>query len=112
MKGQTIIEREYFSNYSYIFSTPINCYDLEYRYSFEVLHSEKLENWTFHLFFWRYEIVTYVADQKLFSFSENEEQTCLMWAYEKGHDDIVTLLRHFKRPDEEFSADYTPSGKY
>jgi serine/threonine-protein kinase TNNI3K len=34
-----------------------------------------------------------------------------MWAYEKGHDDIVTLLRHFKRPDEEFSADYTPSGK-
>ena len=35
-----------------------------------------------------------------------------MWAYEKGHDDIVTLLRHFKRPDEEFSADYTPSGKH
>ena len=56
--------------------------------------------------------VQYVANRKLSSFSENEEQTCLMWAYEKGHDDIVTLLRHFKRPDEEFSADYTPSGKY
>ena len=34
-----------------------------------------------------------------------------MWAYEKGHDDIVTLLRHYKRPDEEFTrGDYTPSG--
>ena len=43
---------------------------------------------------------------------ENEDQTCIMWAYEKGHDDIVTLLKHYKRPDEEFAprGDYTPSG--
>ena len=35
-----------------------------------------------------------------------------MWAYERGHDDIVTLLKHYKRPDEEFArGDYTPSGK-
>ena len=34
-----------------------------------------------------------------------------MWAYERGHDDIVTLLKHYKRPDEEFArGDYTPSG--
>ena len=49
-----------------------------------------------------------------FSEKENEEQTCLMWAYEKGHDDIVTLLKHYKRPDEDFAAQrdygYTPSG--
>ena len=47
---------------------------------------------------------------------ENEEQTCLMWAYEKGHDDIVTLLKHYKRPDEEFAPrgdyGYTPSGTH
>ena len=43
---------------------------------------------------------------------DNEEQTCLMWAYERGHDDIVTLLKHYKRPDEDFArGDYTPSGK-
>ena len=35
-----------------------------------------------------------------------------MWAYERGHDDIVTLLKHYKRPDEDFArGDYTPSGK-
>ena len=37
-----------------------------------------------------------------------------MWAYEKGHDEIVTLLKHYKRPDEDFirgGGDYTPSGK-
>ena len=40
-----------------------------------------------------------------------EEQTCLHWAYERGHDDIVTLLKHFRRPDEDYSkGDYTPSG--
>ena len=35
-----------------------------------------------------------------------------MWAYEKGHDEIVTLLKHYKRPDEEIiiGGDYTPSG--
>ena len=43
---------------------------------------------------------------------DNEEQTCLMWAYEQGHDEIVTLLRHYRRPDEDFArGDYTPSGK-
>ena len=50
-------------------------------------------------------------DCHLYLDKENEEQTCLMWAYEKGHDDIVTLLKHYKRPDEEFArGDYTPSG--
>ena len=40
-----------------------------------------------------------------------EEQTCLHWAYERGHDEIVTLLKHFRRPDEDYSkGDYTPSG--
>ncbi|XP_067845881.1 serine/threonine-protein kinase TNNI3K isoform X2 [Heptranchias perlo] len=32
---------------------------------------------------------------------EKDEQTCLMWAYEKGHDAIVTLLKHYKRPEDE-----------
>jgi serine/threonine-protein kinase TNNI3K len=42
---------------------------------------------------------------------ELADQTCLMWAYERGHDDIVTLLKHYRRPDEEYSrGDYTPSG--
>ena len=42
-----------------------------------------------------------------------EEQTCLTWAYERGHDEIITLLKHFRRPEEESSSgrgDYTPSG--
>ena len=42
---------------------------------------------------------------------EYEEQTCLHWAYERGHDDIITLLKHFRRDDEECGrGDYTPSG--
>ena len=42
---------------------------------------------------------------------EYEEQTCLHWAYERGHDDIITLLKHFRRQDDEYSrGDYTPSG--
>ena len=42
---------------------------------------------------------------------EYEEQTCLHWAYERGHDDIMTLLKHFRREDDEYSrGDYTPSG--
>ena len=49
--------------------------------------------------------------KSFFLSSDNDEQTCLMWAYERGHDDIVTLLKHYKRPDEEFArGDYTPSG--
>ena len=43
-----------------------------------------------------------------------QEQTPLHWAYERGHDDIVTLLRHYRRPEEDHSTsyrgDYTPSG--
>uniref|UniRef100_A0A8D2MTX5 Serine/threonine-protein kinase TNNI3K n=1 Tax=Zonotrichia albicollis TaxID=44394 RepID=A0A8D2MTX5_ZONAL len=35
------------------------------------------------------------------SSGEKDEQTCLMWAYEKGHDAIVTLLKHYKRPQDE-----------
>ncbi|XP_078524798.1 serine/threonine-protein kinase TNNI3K isoform X2 [Lissotriton helveticus] len=35
------------------------------------------------------------------SSGEKDEQTCLMWAYEKGHDGIVTLLKHYKRPQDE-----------
>ncbi|XP_073859853.1 serine/threonine-protein kinase TNNI3K isoform X9 [Macaca fascicularis] len=35
------------------------------------------------------------------SSGENDEQTCLMWAYEKGNDAIVTLLKHYKRPQDE-----------
>ena len=41
-----------------------------------------------------------------------EEQTCLHWAYERGHDEIITLLKHFRRPDTETrQGDYTPSGE-
>ncbi|EMP33203.1 Serine/threonine-protein kinase TNNI3K [Chelonia mydas] len=35
------------------------------------------------------------------SSGEKDEQTCLMWAYEKGHDAIVTLLKHYKRPQDD-----------
>ncbi|XP_017818028.1 serine/threonine-protein kinase TNNI3K isoform X4 [Papio anubis] len=35
------------------------------------------------------------------SSGEKDEQTCLMWAYEKGNDAIVTLLKHYKRPQDE-----------
>ena len=43
---------------------------------------------------------------------EVQEQTPLHWAYERGHDEIVTLLKHYRRPEEEISGrgDYTPSG--
>ena len=34
-----------------------------------------------------------------------------MWAYERGHDDIVTLLKHYRRSDDDYArGDYTPSG--
>ncbi|XP_040262638.1 serine/threonine-protein kinase TNNI3K isoform X1 [Bufo bufo] len=42
-----------------------------------------------------------VASDPSKSSGEKDEQTCLMWAYEKGHDGIVTLLKHYKRPQEE-----------
>uniref|UniRef100_A0AAQ6IHC8 Serine/threonine-protein kinase TNNI3K n=1 Tax=Anabas testudineus TaxID=64144 RepID=A0AAQ6IHC8_ANATE len=41
---------------------------------------------------------------------EKEEQTCLMWAYEKGHDAIVTLLKHYKRPDDSPCNEYSQPG--
>ena len=43
---------------------------------------------------------------------DGEEQTCLHWAYERGHDEIITLLKHFRRPETETrQGDYTPSGE-
>ncbi|XP_048457530.1 serine/threonine-protein kinase TNNI3K, partial [Rhincodon typus] len=42
-----------------------------------------------------------VASDPSRSSGEKDEQTCLMWAYEKGHDAIVTLLKHYKRPQDE-----------
>uniref|UniRef100_A0A8C8H9A1 Serine/threonine-protein kinase TNNI3K n=1 Tax=Oncorhynchus tshawytscha TaxID=74940 RepID=A0A8C8H9A1_ONCTS len=45
------------------------------------------------------------------SSGEKEEQTCLMWAYEKGHDSIVTLLKHYKRPlDDSPCNEYSQPG--
>ncbi|KAL1772687.1 serine serine/threonine-protein kinase TNNI3K [Sigmodon hispidus] len=45
------------------------------------------------------------------SSGEKDEQTCLMWAYEKGHDAIVTLLKHYKRPQDELSCnEYSQPG--
>ncbi|KAM9761522.1 serine/threonine-protein kinase TNNI3K [Menidia menidia] len=41
---------------------------------------------------------------------ERDEQTCLMWAYEKGHDAIVTLLKHYKRPDDSPCNEYSQPG--
>ncbi|XP_074077276.1 serine/threonine-protein kinase TNNI3K isoform X2 [Macrotis lagotis] len=42
---------------------------------------------------------------------EKDEQTCLMWAYEKGHDAIVTLLKHYKRPQDELPCnEYSQPG--
>uniref|UniRef100_A0A915HP45 Protein kinase domain-containing protein n=1 Tax=Romanomermis culicivorax TaxID=13658 RepID=A0A915HP45_ROMCU len=35
--------------------------------------------------------------------SHPEEQTPIVWAYERGHDNIVTLLKHYKRIDIEGS---------
>ncbi|XP_045333808.1 serine/threonine-protein kinase TNNI3K isoform X4 [Leopardus geoffroyi] len=45
------------------------------------------------------------------SSGEKDEQTCLMWAYEKGHDPIVTLLKHYKRPQDELPCnEYSQPG--
>ncbi|XP_034036694.1 serine/threonine-protein kinase TNNI3K [Thalassophryne amazonica] len=44
------------------------------------------------------------------SSGEKDEQTCLMWAYEKGHDSIVTLLKHYKRPDDSPCNEYSQPG--
>ncbi|XP_068447439.1 serine/threonine-protein kinase TNNI3K isoform X3 [Clinocottus analis] len=44
------------------------------------------------------------------SSGDKDEQTCLMWAYEKGHDAIVTLLKHYKRPDDSPCNEYSQPG--
>ncbi|XP_028442675.1 serine/threonine-protein kinase TNNI3K isoform X1 [Perca flavescens] len=44
------------------------------------------------------------------SSGEKDEQTCLMWAYEKGHDAIVTLLKHYTRPDDSSCNEYSQPG--
>ncbi|GAB1288263.1 Serine/threonine-protein kinase TNNI3K [Apodemus speciosus] len=45
------------------------------------------------------------------SSGEKDEQTCLMWAYEKGHDAIVTLLKHYKRAQDELPCnEYSQPG--
>ncbi|KAK3601000.1 hypothetical protein CHS0354_008110 [Potamilus streckersoni] len=55
-------------------------------------------------------LVASVSDQNGGS-EKREEQTALMWAYEKGHDVIVTLLKHHKRPqDESACGDYSQPG--
>uniref|UniRef100_A0A2C9L8D7 Protein kinase domain-containing protein n=2 Tax=Biomphalaria glabrata TaxID=6526 RepID=A0A2C9L8D7_BIOGL len=55
-------------------------------------------------------LVAAVSDQSGDS-EKREEQTALMWAYEKGHDSIVTLLKHYKRPnDESACGDYSQPG--
>ncbi|XP_064617011.1 serine/threonine-protein kinase TNNI3K-like [Liolophura sinensis] len=55
-------------------------------------------------------LVASVSDQNGGS-EKKEEQTPLMWAYERGHDSIVTLLKHHKRPqDESACGDYTQPG--
>ena len=41
---------------------------------------------------------------------EYEEQTCLHWAYERGHDEIITLLKHFRRQEDEMRGDSRGSG--
>ncbi|KAL4218676.1 Serine/threonine-protein kinase tnni3k [Mactra antiquata] len=42
---------------------------------------------------------------------KREDQTALMWAYEQGHDAIVTLVKHHKRPhDESAHGDYAQPG--
>ncbi|KAM6166974.1 LOW QUALITY PROTEIN: serine/threonine-protein kinase TNNI3K-like [Erethizon dorsatum] len=45
------------------------------------------------------------------SSGEKDEQTCLMWAYEKGHDAIVTLLKHYKRSQDDLPCnEYSQPG--
>ncbi|XP_014681457.1 PREDICTED: serine/threonine-protein kinase TNNI3K-like isoform X2 [Priapulus caudatus] len=55
-------------------------------------------------------LTAYSSDQSNGS-EKKEEQTCLMWAYERGHDAIVTLLKHHKRPhDQSACGDYSQPG--
>lgn len=46
--------------------------------------------------------------------SHPEEQTPIVWAYERGHDAIVTLLKHYKRGDHQdgsLCSEYSSGGK-
>lgn len=38
-----------------------------------------------------------------------QQQTPILWAYEKGHDQIVALLKHYanKRPDSDVCSEYS-----
>lgn len=55
-------------------------------------------------------LVAQVIEQKDGS-EKIEEQTALMWAYEQGHDSIVTLLKHHKLPQEVSACgDYSQPG--
>ncbi|XP_030853711.1 serine/threonine-protein kinase TNNI3K isoform X2 [Strongylocentrotus purpuratus] len=55
-----------------------------------------------------------VATEQNGDSEKDQEQTCLVWAYQRGHDAIVTLLKHHKRPqDESACGDYSqPDGSY
>lgn len=42
------------------------------------------------------------------SLCDDQQQTPVIWAYEKGHDQIVALLKHYanKRPDSDVCSEY------
>lgn len=42
------------------------------------------------------------------SLTDDQQQTPVIWAYEKGHDQIVALLKHYanKRPDSDVCSEY------
>lgn len=42
------------------------------------------------------------------SLNDDQQQTPIIWAYEKGHDQIVALLKHYanKRPDSDVCSEY------
>ncbi|XP_053380307.1 serine/threonine-protein kinase TNNI3K-like [Mercenaria mercenaria] len=55
-------------------------------------------------------LVASVSDQSGGS-ERMEDQTAIMWAFEQGHDAIVTLVKHHKRPqDESAHGDYSQPG--
>uniref|UniRef100_A0A0M3IFS7 Protein kinase domain-containing protein n=1 Tax=Ascaris lumbricoides TaxID=6252 RepID=A0A0M3IFS7_ASCLU len=43
------------------------------------------------------------------SLCDDQQQTPVIWAYEKGHDQIVALLKHYanKRPDSDVCSEYS-----
>lgn len=46
--------------------------------------------------------------------SDDQQQTPVIWAYEKGHDQIVALLKHYanKRPDSDVCSEYRSVNTY